>query len=185
MAKKSISDLLREQVNKPIDSEVVSQEPTPVVSDSESTATEVTSQTQEVSTTGSSQSTPETPNPLEKTVTELNTSLEKVTQRGNKLQAQVSSLEGELNSQKDLVKQLSNELQQAQGVKSELETQKHLVNKLYAELQEIQQKYQAEVTSAITRQETTSIVPIKMFTRFVAKSAPPTKLTDEDIGWFD
>lgn len=129
--KRSVSDLLREEIKKKPDSDSVPANLEPEPAQPPSDASEVAPQSR-------AKRAPDTPNPLEKIVSDMNVTLEGEKKRASALHSQITLLEAELKTQKDLVKKLSDELAQAKALQPELEAQKELVKKLFTQLQEAQ-----------------------------------------------
>ena len=197
MTRKRLSDLIQEEGEKSPDEKALqlsSEEP----SSSEEELTEQTKRRK-----------PPTKAQLEEALTELTAVLESENQRADSLQEKVNSLELELEDHKTLVQSLQEKLQQTSYLQAELEKQKTLIQKLASERQHFQavqteleeqkqlvQKLQTQMQQSkpesvhpalphlVLRQETTyGIQP----TRPIGRASDPssTKLSDEDIGWFD
>ena len=195
MVKKSLSDVLREEM-KPQDS-----------TESNSPVVEVlTVETNEASTD------------LEKAIASANEKISLLTAELATEKMQNKALQTELEKanqsktlleeQKELVKKLTADLKKANTIQKSLETEKEnaktlsdkikaleqeleeqnaLVTKLYGELQQAQQKSPETPTSAKLAVKSTpsAMVPTYRIGRYVAPAQPPVTLSDEVIGWFD
>ncbi len=206
MTKKTISDLLREELNKEPKSQNTASEESLEAAKEESQGNQEIADSPTPSEKTPTRTKRTVPNQLEQTVKELTSALETVTDRANQLQNQVTSLESELKTQKESVIVLQEQLEQAQQMQSALEEQQKIVEhltkeliqsnvvqeelaqqkaqvqKLFNELQTLQQA--STVTSTIEKVTTTYLSP-HLIGRFVAASLPPTDLSNEEIGWFD
>ena len=195
MVKKSLSDVLREEM-KPQDS-----------TESNSPVVEVlTVETNEASTD------------LEKAIASANEKISLLTAELATEKMQNKALQTELEKanqsktlleeQKELVKKLTADLKKANTIQKSLETEKEnaktlsdkikaleqeleeqnaLVTKLYGELQQAQQKSPETPTSAKLAVKSTpsAMGPTYRIGRYVAPAQPPVTLSDEVIGWFD
>jgi chromosome segregation ATPase len=100
-------------------------------------------------------------------------------QQEKKAQEKVKQLEQSLKQEQARVKELQNEVQLVEKLQTELKEEKNLVGKLYSKIQDLEEDLAPPVSTAIT------IFPRAMPARYVAPKQPPTNLSDEDIGWFD
>jgi chromosome segregation ATPase len=196
MSRKRLSDLVRE--------EVVREAATAEVEIETTTAIEVPSIPE------NRQETPE----LEAEIADLTAALAASRERERALDSQVGDLEGELQQQKALVKNLSDKLEKTEALEAELTEQKALIKKLYSELQEAQsvrveleeQKQFVQQLSAELEQlkppiqqitapeklqklarkiEISSAMEPRPLGSFSVPPQPSPQLSNEDIGWFD
>ena len=197
MTRKRLSDLIQEEGEKAPDEKALQ------------LSSEEPSSSEDPTTEQSKRRKPPTKAQLEEALTELTAVLESENQRADSLQEKVNSLESELKDQKTLVQSLESKLQQNSHLQAELEEQKTLVEKFERERQHFQavqteleeykqlvQKLQTQTQQSkqesvhpalpklMLRQETSyGIQPSRPIGR--ASDPSSTKLTDEDIGWFD
>lgn len=207
MAKKRLSDLLREEVNTPAipQGEVTTPpETAPVASETQPTSPKslettpppkLASEAESTELNKALQTANERIKTLQDQVNKLELELEQKTNLIQTLQEQlqpVDQLQKELETQKSLITKLNTELAEAEPLKSELKTQKQLVEKLYAELQTIEaEKTPSEPTpeaapqSLVVVSQSPHYLRPQLPMRYVASTAPSTILSDEEIGWFD
>ena len=188
MTKKSLSDLLREEATNP--SETVSETTqNPTVPSNRSRMTKAQ---------------------LDELITQLNQALEAQKKQVDTLQNQVKTLENEIQDERELSRNLQNELQAAEDYQSQLNEQKQLVEKLYTQLQQkeelavelaekneliatLQAKLKQEPlplastdsSQELVVQETALTRQAKELEPFTAPVLSSKPLTNEDIGWFD
>ena len=190
MAKKSLSDVLREEM-KPQDStesNAPSVEIAPLEKNEDSA---IASANEKITNLAAELATEKRENKT------LQSQLEKTNQLINQLE-----------EQKALVKKLTTDLKQTNNTQKLLETEKEkvkimtekikileqelvekkaLVTKLYGELQQAQQKPLETPIYAklVVKSEPSAIIPARRIGRYVAPAQPPVTLSDEVIGWFD
>jgi len=195
MAKKSLSDVLREEM-KPQDSTESNSlivETPPVEKNEVSTDWEkaiasanekITILTTELATEKKQNKTLQ--NELEKT-NQLQTLLEEQKELVKKLTADLkkaNTIQKSLETEKENAKTMSDQIK---GLEQELGEQKVLVTKLYEELQQAEQKLLKTPKPAELAVKSTpsAMVPAYRIGRYVAPAQPPVTLSDEVIGWFD
>jgi predicted RNase H-like nuclease (RuvC/YqgF family) len=176
MARKTISDLLKQEVNS---------SPAPVPESPEVNAPEA-------KITEPAQS-PDL-GQLQAQLDMLKAALEQEKSQGEKLKQQltdrqlqekkaeekIKKLEQSLKQEKTQLKRLQDEVQLVEKLQTELTEEKNLVGKLYGKIQHLEEEIIPPASTAIT-----PLLPKAMFVRYVAPGQPSTDLSDEDIGWFD
>jgi chromosome segregation ATPase len=204
MARKRLSDMVREEVQKEPESDTSLKSVTEV-SEPSATETETSSAPKKTAHRRST----ETPSSqqLEETIKELRSTLATVNQRASELQNQVTFLETELDKQKTLVKTFQEQLEQAQQLQEALAEQKNLVSKLYTDLQKAQSvQAELEEQKQLVKQMTAQLeqaqqeaseakelvlhssslpIPNRPIGRLVAANSSSNILSNEEIGWFD
>lgn len=176
MARKTISDLLKQEVNS---------SPKPALDSPEVNSSEV--KTTEP---------PQSPDPgqLQAQLDILKAALQQEKSQGKKLkqeltdrqlqektaQEKIKKLEQSLKQEKTQVKRLQDEVQLVEKLQTELTEEKNLVGKLYGKIQDLEEDVTPPVSTAIT-----PLLPKALLVRYVAPEQPSTDLSDEDIGWFD
>lgn len=161
MTKKRLSDLLREEVEKPSEAELEqTQQVVQAQPEAPNNATDAET-LKELSMT-TSENTPEkattrkshpTKADLESTITEMEAALQEGEEREVALKQQVADLQAELKKQKDFVQKLQEYLEQATQLKTELEQ----ARKAATQLEEANKKLTQEVKSL----QKGAIAPVK------------------------
>ncbi len=194
MAKKTISDLLKQEVEsqpKPVpDSPVVA----PPTTDTDNL------------THNPGESSPQSPDlvQIQAQLDTLKAALQQEKSQGEKLKQQltdrqredrqqlkaietaqekIKKLEQSLKQKQTQVKKLQDEVQLVEKLQTELTEEKNLVGKLYSKIQDLEEDLNPEPTSSMVIASPS--LPRAMPVRYVAPKQPPTNLSDEDIGWFD
>lgn len=209
MSKKRLSDLLREESEELPNQDTPNNNHITVEAKEDSAAENNSKAAQPAAQTRSRRSKTN----YEKTIAELKNVIEQVNEQTNDLQNQVGSLQSELQTQKDLVTNLSNQLQQVKEIQEANQAQKTEIEKLQTDLQQFKQSQteleerqqflqkaytqlqqaQAESTQKPTQQAQTEQVSL------VRRSARPPRpiggsivnqqssqgLSKEEVGWFD
>jgi predicted RNase H-like nuclease (RuvC/YqgF family) len=184
--KKDLSDLLREEVQKKINSEVPSVNITPPPISEDTNPAIPTNTADEIDN-------------LQK----LTSSLARANQRTKELEKQVNSLSKDLASQKALGEQLQKQLAESQQLQEELTEQKNLVHRLYADLQhtqalETELKEHKQLVQQLQTELEQARQPKELLTQRAAGKLATTRVShpihyiempsvdiDKDIGWFD
>jgi chromosome segregation ATPase len=212
MTRKRLQDLVREEVQKASENETQSDRDSTNLKEINQSSPEdkaPAKSTKSPAINANSDRT-ESQNKIE----DLTAALKSAEVRSIELQDRITSLEVELETQKNLVEKLQTELEQKNQVRQELETQqklvaklrtelkqveeiqtefagqKQLIEKLYAELQKAQQQ-EAKTEKITSPQPITqnkscyySIIP-RPIGRIVGNERSSSALSNEEIGWFD
>jgi DNA repair ATPase RecN len=176
MTKGNLNDLIREEVQKEVDTESST-----VTDPKGQRETHATLQAKINELTIALNLAEETSRRLQEQMSFLETALQSQTERNEPLQ----SLPTLLAEQTTLVENLSSQLQRSTA---ELETQKQLVEKLYHHIQTLENR----PSPAPEPPPKTVAKPLSLYNfeartlaRYVAPASAPTELTNADIGWFD
>lgn len=182
MARKRLSDLLRQEVKKPLETEnsettanAEGLESPPEASEPEEPTLDATPKPVEpVESPTLAEPMPEPVNPLESVVTELKADLEQSQQQVRSLEQQIADLQTQLTTQTDLIKTLQVDQQQISKLKAELKQAKATAlklaetnTKLTADLTALQQqakqapKPEEKVPSAQRATTPSSSTPLK------------------------
>ena len=195
MAKKSLSDVLREEM-KPQDSTesnspVVETPPVEKKEISMDWEKAIASANEKISLLTAELATEKKQNKilqseLEK-ANEFKTLLEEQKELVKKLTADLkkaNTIQKSLETEKENTKNLSDKIK---GLEQELGEQNALVAKLYEELQQAQQKLieTPKPAELAVKSTPSAIVPARRIGRYVAPAQPPVTLSDEVIGWID
>lgn len=217
MTRKRLQDLVREEVQKASENETQSDRASTNLKEINQSSPDIETPAQSKPTKSSARKATNTNNDRtesQKKIEDLTAVLKSAEGRSIELQDRITSLEVELETQKNLVEKLQTELEQKNKVRQELETQqklveklrtelkqveemqsefagqKQLIEKLYAELQKAQQ--QEEKTEKITSPQPIiqnksryySIIP-RPIGRIASNERSSSALSNEEIGWFD
>ncbi|MGH2413408.1 MAG: hypothetical protein ACRDEA_06900 [Microcystaceae cyanobacterium] len=198
MTKKRLSDLLREEAQKVPESEATatdSTEPEEANPSAKTPATSNRSRKTIKELTTELEAAREHANSLQEKVTELESELAKQKTLIKKLQTQseqTEQLQATLEEQKILVSKLYAELQQVEAAKSQIEVQKQQIEKLSAELEKAQQEpllqeepEPVESLKLALKNNSSNKLALRLSGRFIASEQSSTRLSNEDIGWFD
>jgi DNA repair exonuclease SbcCD ATPase subunit len=98
-------------------------------------------------------------------------------------QEKIKKLEQSLKQKQTQVKKLQDEVQLVEKLQTELTEEKNLVGKLYSKIQDLEEDLNPDPASSMVIASPN--LPRAMPVRYVAPKQPPTNLSDEDIGWFD
>ncbi|MEB3312420.1 MAG: hypothetical protein VKJ02_19510 [Snowella sp.] len=201
MAKKSLSDILREEMkpeaaaSQPSTSAEVPT-PEPVVSDELKDLTiAIATANEKIALLTAELATERKENKaLNNQLTKANqfkTQLEEqknlVKQLTADLKQASSSYQKALEKEQEKVKEMTEKVNSLDSLEKELVEQKALVSKLYADLQKAQQKPESTASTApLTAQpKSTKLVSAHRISRYIAPAQPSATLSDEVIGWFD
>lgn len=177
MTRKQLTDLLREEVQKPAEAELERSQ-------------DAQDETQPVTASTRSKRTSPTKAELESTIAELKAALA-AAQAGTDWQQQLNNLQAELQEQKQLVDRLKADLEKADQIQAELEQAKSVIRSL----SEVNEQLTHNI-DALKKQDQKSS-PVKNPLKLQVSSLPyhslqhkahqplSTDLSDSDIGWVD
>lgn len=183
MSKGNLNDMIRQEVEKEVESEASIAPPPKRQRETNSTLqAKLTELTAKLKTSEDKCKT------LEEQIKNLELALQQEKERGDRLEKEREGqrqLQTLLEEQTALVEQLSGRLQQSE---SELETSQQLVEKLYGRIQTLEHPPAPKPESApkpAIRKPSLYNFEVRTLARYVAPTPASTELTDTDIGWFD
>ncbi|MBV8886213.1 MAG: hypothetical protein JO235_19775 [Chroococcidiopsidaceae cyanobacterium CP_BM_RX_35] len=178
MARRRLGDLLKQEADKPRDSEpeaVRQEEQEAKPSDLEVTLPDQPPAPDATTVSVSEQRLIATTTELEKTVTELKAALQAAQKQETSYQQRIASLQSDLKKQKTSLDRLQAELRQAEQIKAELKQVKTELLQLSEANSKLPQASHALKKSAENKSKYNLIHP----------NFEPTKFSNADIGWVD
>ena len=212
MAKKSLGDLLREEVQKPLelqDSQELAESPTLEVDEFVEPEETPSVQEQPLEITASEPETTSasyisrartTKAELETMVSELKKTLQQARRQEKSLQQQLTDLQSDLQEQKTLVKKLQADLINGEQIKAELEQAKKVILQLsevnskssekveYSAKEKVEHSVKEKVDHSVKKNQNLKLqrLPLENSDYPLAQpSSPSTELSNKEVGWFD